>query len=452
MGRRITRRQFSGCVAAAGTVLANRAWASAALGANDQIRLGFVGLGNRGDQLIDAFSPHKDARIVALCDVYAPYVEFAKEKVGGEPFTTKDYRELLDRKDVDAVVIATPDHWHAKQFVDACAAGKDVYVEKPLSLVVSEGRKMIEAASRANRVTQMGVQRRSSRGCAKLAELIGSGAIGKVTACRCFHLTNEWPHGIGRPADCDPPAGLDWDLWLGPAKKVPYNPNRCFYRFRWFRDYSGGQLTNFGTHWLDVIQRAIKQDAPAGVFAVGSKGTIKDNREIPDTMEVVWDYPDGTLVTFSQYNANAAPGAQRGAAIEFRGTEGTILLDGSDSLELIPEAVRLEEIPALNPRDRKGNAKQARAVSRPAGKEVSFKARTDTADHARNFLDCVKSRKPCVCPVEVGHRSTTTTLLANLAYDRGRYLRWDAEKEQFTNDPEANKLLSYAYRAPWTLG
>ena len=451
MGHRFTRRQFSAGVMTAGAVLATRPSIVRAAGANDQIRLGVIGVGNRGDQLLDAFKPHKDARIVALCDVYAPYIEFAKEKIGGDLFTTKDYRELLDRKDVDAVVIATPDHWHAKQFVDACAAGKDVYVEKPLSLVVSEGRKMIEAAKRANRVTQMGVQRRSSKVCAKIAELIQGGAIGKVTFCRCFHITNEWPCGIGNPADCDPPAGLDWDMWLGPARKVPYNPNRCFYRFRWFRDYSGGQLTNFGTHWLDVIQRAIGQDAPAGVFAVGSKGTIKDNREIPDTMEVVWNYPNGTLVSFTQTNANAADGAPRDASIEFRGTEGTILLDGSDSLQLIPEAVRTEEIPALTPRDRQGNARQNRATTRPADKALTVKGRTDTADHTRNFLDCVKTRKPCICPVETGHRSTTTTLLANLAYDRGRHLTWDAEKEQFTNDPEANKLLSYEYRAPWKL-
>jgi predicted dehydrogenase len=420
-----------------------------AFAANQRVRLGVIGVGNRGDQLIDAFMVHPDAQITAICDVYQPYIEFAKQKVGDHPFVTKDYRRILDRKDIDAVLIATPDHWHALQFIDACAAGKDVFVEKPLSLVIAEGRKMVRAAERYNRITQMGVHRRSLSICRRVVELIQKGAIGRVTSCRCFHLTNEYPMGIGNPPDSDPPKGLDWDMWLGPAPKVPYNENRCLYKFRWFREYSGGQMTNFGTHYLDMIQWAIGQDAPIEVTAVGSSLGLEDNRRIPVNMQAIWKYPDGILATYSQFNANAASGDAMRAEIEFRGTKGTLHY-GRGKIEIVPEKIRLEPVPAKSPLYRKENGRQARATQRVI-KPLTETGKTDTADHARNFLDAVKTRKPCTCPVEVGHRSTSTTLLANIAYDRKRSLTWDPKREQVTNDPEANKLLFYQYRSPWKL-
>ncbi|HZT78768.1 MAG TPA: Gfo/Idh/MocA family oxidoreductase [Gemmataceae bacterium] len=450
MAGEINRRTFTKSAAAAGALAALEAASfSAVADSNERIRLGFIGVGNRGDQLLDAFLPHKDAEVVALCDVYQPYLQAALKKVGGRARTYTDFRKLLERKDVDAVVIATPDHWHALQFVAACRAGKDVYVEKPLSLTIGEGRKMADVASQTKRVTQVGLHRRSSKVIHDAVRLIRDGAIGKVTVARCYHLRNEFPQGIGRPADCDPPAGLDWDFWLGPAPKVPYNPNRCLYKFRWFWDYSGGQLTNFGTHYLDVIQWALGQDAPKGCFAVGGKYAVEDNRDIPDTMEAVWEY-DGTLVTFSQFNASASAGNVRGWEVEFRGTKGTLLMQEGQGYEIIPERNRLKELPALSPVARKENAEQARAV-KAARAAAAAKGRADTTDHARNFLDCVKSRQPTNCPVEVGHRSTSATLLARMALKRGRHLAWDAREERVTNDEEANKLLSYEYRAPWKL-
>jgi predicted dehydrogenase len=448
MGSKITRRAFSaGAIGIGAAATVSRA-AAAVSGANERIRLGIIGVGNRGDQLIDAFLPHKDAQIVALCDVYQPYLDAAAKKVGGELFLTKHFREVIDRKDVDAIVIATPDHWHAIPFIDACAAGKDVYVEKPLSLVVNEGKAMIAAARKYKRVTQVGIHRRSAPNCMKAAELIQGGAIGKVTSCRCFHISNEWPVGIGNTPDTDPPAGLDWDLWLGPAPKVPYNEKRCLYKFRWFRAYSGGQMTNFGTHWLDLIHMVLGQNAPRGVFAVGSNATIKDGRGVPETMEAVWDYPDGMLVSYSQYNSNAAPGAPNKAYVEFRGTTGTLYYTGS-KMEIVPEAVRVEPVPPLEPTNRKGNARQAAATRPSDTKAASVGGGGDTADHARDFLDCVKSRKECRCSIEIGHRSTVATLIANIACDRKKYLAWDGEAERFTNDDEANKALAYEYRAPW---
>jgi predicted dehydrogenase len=450
MTRIINRRDFTKTVAALGASATLAASTLSAAEAATPIRLGVIGVGNRGDQLLDAFLVHKDCEVVALCDVYEPYLQAALKKVGGKAKTYHDYRDLLKQKDVDAVLIATPDHWHALQFIDACRAGKDVYVEKPLSLTIAEGRKMADVAKETNRVTQVGLHRRSSKFITEATELIRGGAIGKITVAKCYHLRNESPYGIGNPADCDPPPGLDWDLWLGPARKVPYNPNRCLYKFRWFSDYSGGQLTNFGTHYLDVIQWALGQDAPKAVFATGGNYAIHDNRQIPDTMEAIWEYEGGVLVTFSQFNANNSPGNARGWEMEFRGTKGTLLMQEGAGYEIIPEKVRTKELPALSPIARKENAEQGKATQQ-AMQPAAAKGKADTADHARNFLDCVKSRKPTNCPVEVGHRSTSATLLAKIASQRKRYLTWDAQHERITNDEEANLLLGYEYRAPWRL-
>jgi predicted dehydrogenase len=439
-----TRRDFTkaGALGLATALSARRAY-----GAGERVRLGFVGVGNRGDQLLDAFLAHKDCAVVALCDLWQPYLDFAAKKAGGSPKTYRDYRKLLDDRDVDAVVIATPDHWHALQTIHACEAGKDVYVEKPLSLCVEEGRKMVESARKHKRVTQVGLHRRSSPFCREAAELVRKGAIGHVTVARAFHVLNETPKGIGNPPNGDPPKGLDWDAWLGPAPKVPYNRNRCFYRFRWFYDYSGGQLTNFGVHYLDLIHWALGHDAPRAVTAMGGKYGGFDNREVPDTLEVLWHYPGDTLVTFSQYNATAQPAGRPGAEVELRGTKGTLYLQPG-GYEIVPDVLSPNEIPARNPADRpveRNYLKGAKAVIK--GRKVTGSA--DTALHARNFLDCVKSRKACNCDIEVGHRDTTAALIGNVAHRLKQYLEWDARAERFTNSASANRHLRYAYRAPY---
>jgi len=444
----MSRRQFNLSTAAAAPAAAARA-TSDILGANERLQVGFIGVGNRGRELLDAFRSLSDVAITAVCDVYDPYTKAAVELLGGKPAAFKDYRKLLESKDVDAVVIATPDHWHALQFIDACNAGKDVYVEKPLSLTVVEGRKMVEAAQRTGRITQTGIHRRSSPMVRQGCELVRSGGIGKVTFARCYHLQNEAPMGIGKPEACDPPAGLDWDMWLGPAPKIPYVPNKCLYRFRWFYDYSGGQLTNFGTHYIDQIQWALGQDAPKSVVAMGGKFAVDDNREIPDTLEVVWEY-DGAIVTFSQINANNAPGNPKGADVEIRGTHGTIYFTYGEFI-VEPQSLRQEPLTARDPLRREEVSRQWRNVKK-AMEPIRQKGSTKDADHARNFVDGVKARKACHCPVEVGHRSTTATLIGNIALKRRRLLEWDAKAERFTNDDEANKLLSYEYRAPWKLG
>jgi predicted dehydrogenase len=445
----VTRRQFGKTAAAAW--MATAAGSTRILGASDRVRVGFVGLGNRGDQVLDAFLPHKDAEIVALCDIYTPYVDFAAKKAGGTPTAFSDYRKLLEMKDLDAVVINTPDHWHALQMIHACDTGKDVYVEKPLSLVVSEGRAMVNAARRNKRVVQVGIHRRSAAFVKEAAELVRGGAIGKVSVARAFHVQNEWPKGIGNPPDSEPPADLDWEAWLGPAPKRAYNKNRTFYRFRWFYDYSGGQVTNFGVHYMDAIQWALGHDAPLAVTAMGGTFAVDDNREIPDTLEVIWTYPGNTLVTFSQFNATAAPAARdRRVEIEFRGTKGTMYLF-SDGYEIVPDDITPNEFPARTPVDRRVE-RGYRTGAKPHIQPVkSAGGSADTVHHARNFLDCVKSRAACNCDIETGHRSTSATLVANIAHKTRSQLEWDRNAERFTNNADANKLLTYRYRAPYKL-
>src|SRR5689334_5110841 len=292
----VTRRQFSQTAAA--TALGY----SRILGANDRVGVGYIGLGNRGDQVHDAFLEHGDAQTVAVCDLRDDYTDFAVKKSRATPKKYKEYKKLIEDKDVDAVVVATPDHWHALMFIEACNAGKDVYVEKPLSLTVYEGRRMVETAHRTNRVTQVGIHRRSGAFLKEAAEFVQSGGIGQVTVARSYHILNQWPVGIGNEPDGPPPSPAEWDQWLGPAPKVSYNKNRMYYNFRWFYNYSGGQLTNFGVHYVDVIRWFIGQDAPKAVTAIGGQyAGINDNRKIPDTLQVLWEF-DKTLVVFEQYN------------------------------------------------------------------------------------------------------------------------------------------------------
>ncbi len=441
----VSRRDF-----ARSASLAAAASYSRILGANDRVRMGFIGLGNRGDQVHDAFLEHGDSQTVAVCDLREDYMDFAVKKSRATPARYKDYKRLLDDKNVDAVAISTPDHWHALMFIEACNAGKDVYVEKPLSLTVFEGRRMVEVAEKTRRVTQVGLNRRSGKFLADAADYIRSGALGKVSVAKSFHIQNEWPTGIGAAADGPPPADLDWEQWLGPAPKVPYNKNRTFYNFRWFYHYSGGQLTNFGVHYMDVLRWMLGKESPKAVVAMGGRfGGIKDNREIPDTLEVLWDFGDMMMV-FCCYDANGAYGCANNAEMEIRGTKGTMYLSGN-RWEVVPE--KITEVPFgwRTPLDRvteRAYNSSRKAVLEPKSATGSI----NPAFHARNFLDCVKSRKKCNCDILTGHISTSNTLIGNIAHKTKSYLEWDAATERFTNNAAANKLLHYQYRAPYKLG
>jgi predicted dehydrogenase len=449
----VTRRDFTRTAGVATALSYSRI-----LGANDRVGIGYIGLGNRGDQVHDAFLEHGDCQTVAVCDLRDDYLDLAVKKSRSTPARYKEYQRMLDDKNVDAVVIATPDHWHALMFIDACNAGKDVYVEKPLSLTVLEGRKMVDTADRTRRVTQVGTNRRSWKTYREAAEFVRSGGIGHVTVARCFHIHNDWPNGLGPAPHGPAPSDWEWDHWLGPAPKVPYNSNRAYYNFRWFYDYSGGQLTNFGVHYIDVIRWCLGQDSPRSVCAIGGKyAGIQDNREIPDTLQVLWQFDGPTLVVFEQYNANAAPGNAKNSEMELRGTKGTLYIRYAN-WEVVPEKIA-EAYEGYdqgrgygNPVDRAGGehvsvslklAMEPKSVQGPSG--------YDTTGHARNFLDCITSRAKCNADVLTGHLSTVPSLIGNIAYKTRSHLEWDAQAERFTN-AQANEFLHYEYRAPYKLG
>jgi predicted dehydrogenase len=299
-------------------------------------------------------------------------------------------------------------------------------------------------------VGQVGIHRRSIPGCKEAADFVRGGGLGNVTAARAFHIQNEWPNGIGNPPDGEPSAGFDWDAWLGPAPKRVFNKNRTYYRFRWFYDYSGGQVTNFGVHYIDFIQWALGQDAPVSVTALGGKpARMNDNREIPDTLEAVWQYPGGTIVTFSQFNASAAQWSLPGCEVELRGTKGTLYLFGG-GYQVVPDPISDDEFPARTPLTRREDSAYRRNA-RPIIEAATVKgiSNGDTVPHARNFLDCVKSRANCYCDIETGHRSTSATLLANIALKTHSVVDWDAKAERCIKNSEADKLLTYKYRSPY---
>lgn len=408
-------------------------------GANQRIRLGFIGVANRGGQLIRSFMKHDDVQPVAVCDVHKPTLEAARKRVGVKVDAYGDFRRLLERNDMDAVVVATPDHWHAIMTVDACAAEKDVYVEKPLSKTIHEGRRMVEAARRHRRVVQVGTHRRSSQLYSRVADLIARGDIGKVTMSKAFRLSNMYPEGIGQSQPTAPPEELDWEMWLGPRPLRPYQDNITPYKFRWWKLYSS-QMANFGVHRLDAIRWLTGELAPASVCAMGGQFAVDDDRTIPDTLQATFQFASGRLAVFGQYEASqnlALPGDRdlARAKLECRGTQGTLYV-GDPGYQIIPE--------------RGGQFQDREPRMDPVREGTPDGDLTD--QHTRNFLDCVVSRERPTADVEIGHRSTTFSHLANISLETQLRIEWDGEQERITNSEAANELLHYEYRKPWTLG
>ena len=406
------------------------------LGANDRIRLGFIGVANRGGQLITAFLNHDDMEIAALCDVDKSTLAKVRERLDGRPDTCGDFRRVLERKDIDAVVIATPDHWHAIQTVDACDAGKDVYVEKPLSITVHEGRRMVAAARRNNRVVTVGLHRRSSDLYAQAAKIVQTDGIGPVSISRAYHRSNMFPLGIGKEEPSDPPPELDWDMWLGPRPKRPFQANLAPYRFRWWTKYSS-QTSNNGAHFFDCIRWINGDVAPTSVCAMGGRFAVDDDRTIPDTLHVSYLFPAGRMLTFGMYEASGNRTLPRGGYFEVRGTKGTMYC-GDRYFEVVPE--------------RGGQFQSSEPRMEPLKVESGGGNLSITAQHARDFLDCVKSREKPNADVEEGHRSTTMSLLAKISHATRSRLEWDHVQERITNNEEANSMLHYEYRKPWKLG
>ena len=398
-------------------------------GANNKIRVGLIGSGGMGRGDLECFFGNADVECPVLCDIddamLAKGLEVCATKGRPKPDTVKDFRRVLERKDVDAVIVATPDHWHALPTVLACQAGKDVYVEKPLALTIDEGHAMVEAARRHNRVVQMGSQWRSSKHIQEAAEFVKSGKLGKVSMVRGWAWL-DWQPDIGRPANGVPPAGADYDMWLGPAPSRPFNPNRFHYNFRWFWDYAGGLMTDWGVHLINMMLMGMGRDWPRTVCSSGGTYVQNDMRETPDSQIALYEFPDYMLVW--EHKSGLGTGLNgRSWGISWSGTEGTIFLNDA-GYELVVERKR-------------GNLDPRKVASsgdpRPA--------------HVRNFLDCVKSRQKPVLDVELGQHVSTVAHLGNIAFRSGEKIVWNPEARKITSHPAADKLVGVKYRAPWKL-
>jgi predicted dehydrogenase len=438
---RIGRREFvkwSAAGVVAGRLLSQPARLHARVpGANDRIRVALIGCGRQGSSDLGNAMKHPDVDVAAVCDVYEPNLaKVAATAANAQRYA--DFRRVLERKDIDAVIIGSPDHWHALQTVMACEAGKDVYVEKPISVAIAEGRKMVEAARRYGRIVQVGTQQRSGKHFQQAAELVKSGRIGTVSQVRCWNFGNEAPEGIGHTPDSSAPPGLDWDMWLGPATKRPFNQNRFgvmperWSSFRWFWDYAGGMMTDWGVHWLDIVQMAMGVDAPRFVSASGGKFVLKDDRETPDTLVATFQYP-GFVCTYENRTGNGLAINGKSGAILFHGTEGTLMID-RQGFEIVPE--------------KRGSGDKA--VDRMDALKVE-NSNQHHLDHMHDFLECVKSRKTPIADIEIGHRSTSTALLGNIAYRTGRRIEWDAARERVVGDRDAQRYVSREYRKGYTL-
>ena len=439
-----------------GTITTTALSTTRILGANDRVVVGLIGCGGRGQDVAGLMRQVPGAEYGAFCDVYLSNGNQAKQSLNPSAPVFSDFRKLLDLKEINAVHIATPDHWHAILTVLAYEAGKDVYVEKPLAHNIKEGRAMVAAASRYKRIIQTGMQHRSAPHYREVQRIIQSGELGDVRFVRVWNYSNMTPFGIGRAPDSPVPDGLDWDLYLGPAPKVPFNKNRFLRSFRWFWDYAGGTITDFGTHRFDTVHQVMGVDAPKSVSASGGRFSMKDGGEMPDIMQATFEYA-GFILSYEACNLNAhglggrTPGMayyqmrgtdDRPHGEAYYGTNGTLIADR------IGFEIYAEPKPSAR-RDGTQDLKTRTEGSRMEPKRVASKDATDL--HVRNFIECVRSRQTPIADIEIGHRSTAVAHLGNIAFKTGRKLLWDAAMENFIGDAEASKLLGRNARKPWDL-
>lgn len=435
--RNLTRREFlrsSGAVAAlASAGVAPGPAARAQVTASEKITLGFIGVAGRGRHLMDRFTAQADVEVAAVCDVYDAHLRVAVDKTGGKAAGYSDFRKLLERRDIDAVVIATPPHWHALTSIYALQAGKDVYCEKPLFLKPEEGRAMLKAARDNRRVTQVGTQVHSSDNFRRAVEIVRSGMLGKIAAVRVIVTMNEYPGGIGNPPDCDPPPGLDWDMWLGPAPEAPFNPARFEAgNHRYFRDYAGSWLLELGPHIVDLAWWAMQPDEPKAISAAGGRFVADDTGDIPDTLDVLWEF-DGFTMSWIHTACNsfnfgfgAPPDTGRRLGVMFHGTQGTLMADYG-SHQIVSEGDRLKD-----------------AVPPPPSIPSSV-------GHEREFLDGIKTRAQPSCSFEYHVPLGTALTLGQIAFESGRKLFWNSKESSIVGDPAARQLAKVSYRKPWSL-
>jgi predicted dehydrogenase len=384
MQYRLDRRSF--LIAGGLTALAS----TRVLGANDTLRIGVIGAGGRMGDLLNAADKAGNYQIVAVSDVYAPRCDALKQRSNGIATTHSNYREVLD-KEMDAVLIASPDHWHVRMAVDALAAGKDVYLEKPVTHAIGEGVTLAHAVRSSNRILQCGMQQRSWSHFRDAVDLIQGGSLGRVTQVRTYWWQNYAAAGRPKPVDTQ---ALDWKRWLGGAPDQPFSEEK-FYRWRWFWDFGGGAMTDLFTHWIDVVHWAMKSDQPRGAQMLADK-YIFEQWDCPDTVQAALRYPGFDVV----YEGMMASSIDDGG-LDFRGTDATLKLNRSGF------GVYREGVPGKD---------------NPVVRAESF--RDGTIPHMQNFFDCIKTRKEPNAPVETGIAAARAGQIANLAYRRDGPIAW----------------------------
>ncbi|MFN3650945.1 MAG: Gfo/Idh/MocA family protein [Armatimonadota bacterium] len=431
----MNRRSMLAGAATLAVARAARAQAGEKAPPSERLRVGCVGVGGRAASLMHAFAAQKDAEVVTVCDLDSrrlPEAVAAVEKLQGRrPGSVTDFRRMLDDRGIDALVVGTPDHWHAIPTIMACQAGKDVYVEKPDGHNLVEGQRMVAAMRRHQRIVQLGTQSRSTPRFFEAMEYIRSGKLGRCRAAVAWESAKQG--SIGRPEDSEPPEGVDYDMWLGPAPKRPFNVRRFHGNWRWFFDYGTGDLGNDGVHRLDVARWALSTAAeaageaplglPTAVSASGGKWYFDDMQEWPDTLQVTWEYPN-RLLTYEMRIWAPYP--------YFGDSEGATLYGDQGYLVI-------------------GNSRW-RAYT-PDGKVAAEQSGGDgTTEHVRNFIECVKSRKKPNADLEtVGQVSSALCHTGNVAWRTGKKLKIDPKTLTF-DDREANRLRTRPeYRKPWTL-
>jgi predicted dehydrogenase len=450
--RKMTRRVFLGTAGAAMTAASYKR----ILGANDRIGIGIIGFGLIGKQHITDLKKFTDVDVLGVCDAYTPRLDEGLAYLGNPNARGySDFRKMYENKDIQGVLVSTPDHWHALLTIMACAAGKDVYVEKPMTLFIDEGKWMVRAARQYNRIVVVGTQRRHGAGVKEAKKFVEGGALGRIHSVRIASYRNIYP-GFGKAPVSTPPPGFDYDMWLGPSEKKPYTAHRGLYHFRWFWDYSGGQMTNLGAHLIDQILWVMNAKGPTQVSSVGGRYALEDDGETPDLQDTTWVFPGFTL-NFAIREANAMRDPTARGQV-YLGTKGTMVLAGNYEVQPENKIDPVNDIPRFSGHPTGGpeysTTKPEPWIAAAKGGVVSD-ARYGTggedtlAMNKRDWLDSMRSRKRPFCEVEDGHRVAIVCNLANISLRLGRTIRWDAEKEQVIGDKEAAAMCVKQYRAPW---
>jgi predicted dehydrogenase len=396
---------------------------------------GAIGVRGMGGADLEAFLEQPNTECAAICDVDENVLKQAIKEVteqqGKAPKGYKDFRKLLDHEGLDVIIIGTPDHWHCLPFVYACKKGYSVYSEKPLAHHIGEVNVMEDTVKKYNSVVQIGQWQRSNKHWSDAMDYVHSGKLGKISLVRAW--TNRGvDFRIPQTPDSEPPAGVDYDFWLGPAKKRPFNKYRFHGNFRWFWDYAGGLMTDWGVHMLDFALEGMKVKDPTSIMAMGGKlARPEDMDETPDTLTVVYEF-EGFNLTWNNYYGSNTSYFKRGHGVCFVGTNGTLIVN-RNGWEVLPEY--------------SGGGENRKALL----EAVPLKKKYDDglSQHMANFIDCIKNGGKPNANIEIGANVARLAILGNLAYKIGRRLYWDGEKREFINDDDANKHIIPEYRKPW---